>query len=75
MNVQYPILGTPEIIWAPYHIFQQLEGYCIALSKHRKNAIPSLGHTTIPLSRYPKNTLNSTYLLTHEGIMHNTTKT
>jgi hypothetical protein len=21
MNVQYPILRTPKIIWAPYHIF------------------------------------------------------
>jgi hypothetical protein len=50
--------------------------YCIALSKPRRNVIPSLGHTTIPFSRYPKNTLGSiTYLLTFEGIMPNPIKT
>jgi hypothetical protein len=36
MNMQYPILGILEIVWAPYHIFQQLEGYCIALPKPRR---------------------------------------
>jgi len=75
MNMQYPILHTLEVVWAPYHIFRQCEGYYIALPKPRRNAIlslgytvipsldytviPSLGHTTIPLSRYPKNTLGS----------------
>jgi hypothetical protein len=43
MNVQYPILGTLEIVWAPYHIFQQFNGHCIALPKPRRNAISSLG--------------------------------
>jgi hypothetical protein len=84
MNVQYLILGILEIIWAPYHIFQQFEKYSITLKKPRKNAIPSLGytaipslgHTTIPFSRYPKNTLGfTTYFLTREGIMHSSTKT
>jgi hypothetical protein len=84
MNVQYLILGIPEIDWPPYHIFQQFEEYSIALKKPRKNAIlslgytaiPSLGHTAIPISRYPKNTLGSTtYLLTHEKVMHNLIKT
>jgi hypothetical protein len=62
MNMQYPILSTPEIVWAPYHIFRQFEGYCIALPKPRRNAtpslssivIPSLGHTTIPSQGIPK---------------------
>jgi hypothetical protein len=45
MNVEYPILGIPEIVWVPYHIFQQFEGYCIALQKPRNNAIPELGYT------------------------------
>jgi hypothetical protein len=76
MNAQYPILRTPEIVWAPYHIFQQFEGYCIALSKPKRNGIPSLDHKTIPLSRYPKNTLGSIkYFLTREGVMHSPTKT
>jgi hypothetical protein len=84
MNVQYPILGTIEIVWAPYHIVQQFEGYCIALPKPRRNAIPSLGyiaipslgHSTIPFSRYLRNTLGFiTYILTHEGVIHSVTKT
>jgi hypothetical protein len=45
MNVQYCILGIPEIVWAPYHIFQQLEGYCIALSKPKRNVILSFDYT------------------------------
>jgi hypothetical protein len=59
MNMQYPILCTPKIVWAPYHIFRLFEGYCIALSKLRKNTIPSLGHTTISLSKYFRNTLGN----------------
>jgi hypothetical protein len=42
MNVQYPILCTPAIVWAPYHILRQFKGYCIALPKPIRNAIPSL---------------------------------
>ncbi len=76
MNMQYPILGIPKIIWAPYHILQQFDGYYIALEKPKKNVIPSLGHTTIPLSRYPINTTGFiTYLLTSERVMHSLTKT
>jgi hypothetical protein len=56
MNVQYHILHTPEIVWAPYHIFQQFEGYCIALSKPRRNVIPSLGY----------------YIIKHQGLNYNT---
>jgi hypothetical protein len=75
MNVQYLILGTFETVWAPYHIFQQFKRYCIALRKSRRNAIPSLGHTTIPFSKYPKNTFGSiTCFFTREGVMHNPTK-
>jgi hypothetical protein len=33
MNVKYPILGIPEIVWAAYHTFRQFERYCIALQK------------------------------------------
>jgi hypothetical protein len=43
MNMQYPILGTLEIVWAPYHIFQQFKRYCIALAKPRRNVTPSFG--------------------------------
>jgi hypothetical protein len=76
MNLQYPVVGTFEIVWAPYHIFRQFKGYCIALPKLRRNAIPSSGHTTIPLSKYPKNTLGSiTYIFAREGVMHSPTKT
>ncbi len=84
MNMQYPILGTPKIIWAPYHIFRQFKGYCITLPKLRRNAIPSLGYTSIPslghmaipLSRYLINTLDSiTYILTCERVLHGLTKT
>jgi hypothetical protein len=84
LNVQYPVLGIVEIVWAPYHIFRQFKGYYIPLPKPRRNVIPSLGYTTIPslghekipFSRYPKNTLGSiTYLLTCEGVMHSPTKT
>ncbi len=76
MDVQYPIVGTLEIFWTPYHIFRQFKGYFITLPKPRRNAIPSLGHMTIPFSRYPKNTLGSiTYLFTCEGVMHSPTKT
>jgi hypothetical protein len=35
MNMQYPILRTPEIIWVQYHIFWQFKGYCITLPKPR----------------------------------------
>jgi hypothetical protein len=48
MNMQYLILGILEIVWGPYHIFQQFEEYCIALKKPRKNVIPSLGYIVIP---------------------------
>jgi hypothetical protein len=44
MKVQYPILDILEIVWAPYHIFWQFEGYCIALKKPRRNGIPSMPH-------------------------------
>jgi hypothetical protein len=43
MNMQYPILSTLEIVWVPYHIVQQFEGYCIALPKPRRNAIFFIG--------------------------------
>jgi len=75
MNTQYLILCTLKIVGAPYHIFRQFEGYYIALSKPRRNIIPSLGHTTMPFSRYFRNTLGFIkYPLTHEGVMHNPTK-
>jgi len=45
MNVQYTIIGNPKIVWAPYHIFWNLERYCVTLTKPRRNAIPSLGYT------------------------------
>jgi hypothetical protein len=45
MNLQYPILGNLEIVWAPYHIFWNLERYHVTLTKPKRNAIPSLGYT------------------------------
>ncbi len=33
MNMQYTILHILEIVWAPYHIFRQLDEYCITLLK------------------------------------------
>jgi hypothetical protein len=35
MNMQYTILRILEMVWAPYHTFRQLEGYCIALIKFK----------------------------------------
>jgi len=43
--MQYLALGIPEIVSAPYHIFQNLERYCATLKKPRRNVIPSLGYT------------------------------
>jgi hypothetical protein len=48
MNMQYPILGNPKIVWAPYHIFWNLEKYCVALTKLWRNVIPSLSYTVTP---------------------------
>jgi hypothetical protein len=44
MNMSYPILSNLEIIWGPYHIFWNLERYCVALINPRRNAITSLGY-------------------------------
>jgi hypothetical protein len=52
MEMQYPILGNHEIFWAPYHIFLNLERYCVALTKLRKNAILSLGYIITPWQNY-----------------------
>jgi hypothetical protein len=39
-----PRFGYPGIVWAPYHIFWNLERYCVVLTKPRRNIIPSLGY-------------------------------
>jgi hypothetical protein len=36
-----PLLGYPINLWAPHHIFWNLEGYCITLAKLRRKAIPA----------------------------------
>jgi hypothetical protein len=50
MNVQYPIMGNLEIIWAPHHIFWNLERYCATLTKPRRNK-PLLGYTITPWAK------------------------
>jgi hypothetical protein len=99
--MQYPSLGILEIVWAPYHIFWNLERYCVVFTKLKRDVIASLNYIVntcwiilvnpirkvlfmpkgfneraIPLSRYPKNTLNSiTYLLKCGKVLHSLTKT
>ncbi len=51
MNMQYPIMGNLEIIWAPYHILWNLERYCVGLTKPRRNTISLLGYTITPWAK------------------------
>jgi hypothetical protein len=68
MNMQYPILGNLKIIWAPYHIFLNLKRYCIALTKPKRKAIPSLGYTITSWAELFRSKLLKGYYSCLEGL-------